>query len=168
MVCCTTECSAAQQRDVVHIPPPRKLSQRISFQMFPLIPRCLVEWPSRPTQLHHPACRWLIWPHQNYEAATFALVGPRPLYCGSNMTKDILYSEVYKAPLADQNCASRTSSSVTWRFPHLSTDLGNTCSRSQQMGCLSELRLFIVSYWLHRKKWRTTELIVINEGTRPY
>jgi len=36
-------------------------------------------------------------------------------------------------------------------LPHLSTVMGNTCCRSQQIACLSEFWLFIVSHKLRRK-----------------
>jgi len=47
------------------------------------------------------------------------------------LPKDILYSELYDAPRR--------------------TGMGNTCCRSQQMACLSEFWLFIVSHKLRRK-----------------
>ena len=52
------ECSVIQQRDVVHIPPPRKPAQCISFQLPSLHSWCLVEG-SCP-QLHHPASHRLM------------------------------------------------------------------------------------------------------------
>ena len=39
------EWSASQQRDVVHVPPPRKTPQRFTLQMLPLLLWCLVEEP---------------------------------------------------------------------------------------------------------------------------
>ena len=41
--------------------------------------------------------------------------------------------------LADPNCVTKTSSSVTWRASTSLHSHGKTCCRSQQMACLSEL-----------------------------
>jgi len=49
-------------------------------------------------------------------------------------------------------------------LPHLSTVLGKTCCRLKQMASLSELQFFKVSHKLHRKNWRSAEIIIVNDG----
>ena len=54
------ECSVIQRRDLVHIPPPRKPAQSVSFQMPSLHSWCLVVMDGSCPQLHHPASQQFI------------------------------------------------------------------------------------------------------------